>query len=407
MQGILSGLRVIEGSAFVAAPSAGMSLAQMGADVIRFDPIGGGLDYTRWPITKDGVSLYWAHLNKGKRSIQIDIGSEAGREIAATLICAPGKDAGLFITNFLAAGWLAYDGLKAKREDLIMLNITGDPDGGTAVDYTVNSATGFPFLTGHETDDTPVNNILPAWDLLCGQSAVVGLLAAERHRQRTGEGQYIRLPLSDVAFAATANLGNFAEYEVEGIERPRTGNDIYGAYGHNFRTADFRQIMIVVVSNRQWKSLVKVTDLSDAMQRIETKTGRDLGKDWDRYEARAEINAVIELWCSTRTLEQIREAFEGSGVMWGPYQTIAQAVNEDWRVSEKNDLFAKVDQPDIGPVLTPRSPIGFTAPANLDPVKAPRLGANTDEILADVLGLGSGEIGRLHDQGTVAGPASK
>ena len=87
---VLSGLRVIEGSAFVAAPSAGMTLAQQGADVIRFARIGGGLDYTRWPITSDGKSLYWHGLNKGKRSIAVDIRSPRGRELITALICAPG-----------------------------------------------------------------------------------------------------------------------------------------------------------------------------------------------------------------------------------------------------------------------------------------------------------------------------
>ena len=78
MTGILAGMRVVEGSAFVAAPLGGMTLAQLGADVIRFDPIGGGLDYNRWPITDEGKSLFWPGLNKGKRSIQIDLGTGAG-----------------------------------------------------------------------------------------------------------------------------------------------------------------------------------------------------------------------------------------------------------------------------------------------------------------------------------------
>ncbi len=100
MNGILTGLRIVEGSAFVAAPLSGMTLAQLGADVIRFDPIGGGLDYRRWPITKDGKSLFWAGLNKGKRSIAVDINSPEGRELVTRLICLPGENTGLFLTNF-------------------------------------------------------------------------------------------------------------------------------------------------------------------------------------------------------------------------------------------------------------------------------------------------------------------
>ena len=104
MQSILSGLRIVEGSAFIAAPSAGMTLAQLGADVIRFDMIGGGIDYRRWPVSAQGKSLYWHSLNKGKRSIAVDFRHPEGRELLARIITASGEDAGLFVTNFPARG---------------------------------------------------------------------------------------------------------------------------------------------------------------------------------------------------------------------------------------------------------------------------------------------------------------
>ena len=91
MTGILAGLRIVEGSAFIAAPLGGMTLAQLGADVIRFDDIKGGLDNDRWPITKDGRSIYWAGLNKGKRSIAVDLRNPKGRELPFDLAwsCRP------------------------------------------------------------------------------------------------------------------------------------------------------------------------------------------------------------------------------------------------------------------------------------------------------------------------------
>ncbi|MGE0725389.1 MAG: CoA transferase, partial [Alphaproteobacteria bacterium] len=217
MVGILSGMRIVEGSAFVAAPLGGMTLAQLGADVIRFDPIGGGLDYRRWPVTDKGDSLFWAGLNKGKRSIQIDLRSAEGRELAQALVTAPGEGAGLFLTNFPATGWLDYARLKAGRADLVMLNIVGHFDGSSAVDYTVNCGIGVPMMTGNGRIDAPVNHVLPAWDIATGLSAAIGLLAAERHRRMTGEGQLVRLALSDVAIAAVGALGMIAETEVNGV----------------------------------------------------------------------------------------------------------------------------------------------------------------------------------------------
>ncbi len=143
-QGILSGLTLVEGSAFVAAPLGGMMLAQLGADVIRFDQLGGGLDYRRWPLADNGDSLFWAGMNKGKRSLEVDLSSERGRELVTACIAA----AGAFLTNFPARGWLAYESLAARRADLIMVLLTGNRDGTSEVDYTVNPATGFPWATG-------------------------------------------------------------------------------------------------------------------------------------------------------------------------------------------------------------------------------------------------------------------
>eukprot|EP00481_Brizalina_sp_1-RS-2013_P003638 TRINITY_DN9990_c0_g1_i1.p1 TRINITY_DN9990_c0_g1~~TRINITY_DN9990_c0_g1_i1.p1 ORF type:complete len:153 (+),score=15.00 TRINITY_DN9990_c0_g1_i1:25-483(+) len=138
--GILAGLRVVEVSAFVAAPSAGLALAQMGAEVIRIDDIRGGLDYRRWPVTEDNTSLFWQGLNKSKRSVAIDIRRPEGRELARSIICASGEDAGILLTNFPPKGWLDYDSLREARQDLIQLTVMGNRHGDSAVDYTVNPA---------------------------------------------------------------------------------------------------------------------------------------------------------------------------------------------------------------------------------------------------------------------------
>src|SRR5664280_2694140 len=190
--GLLTGMRVVEGSAFVAAPLGGMTLAQLGADVIRFDQIGGGLDRARWPLAHDGQSLFWAGLNKGKRSIALDLSTPAGRELAVALVTAPGPDGGLFLTNFPARGWLSYERLCARRTDLVMVALTGNPDGTSEVDYTVNPATGFPLATGPRDYVGPLNSVLPAWDSAVGTWAAGGLLAAERRRTATGQGELVR-----------------------------------------------------------------------------------------------------------------------------------------------------------------------------------------------------------------------
>jgi 2-methylfumaryl-CoA isomerase len=402
MTHILSGLRVVEGSAFIAAPSAGLALAQLGADVIRFDPIGGGLDYGRWPIDAKGNSLYWAGLNKGKRSIQIDLKRREGRELAQRLITAPGQNAGLFLTNFPAAGWLDYDELRKRRPDLVMVNIMGNRDGSSEVDYTVNPATGIPHLTGPDGYREPVNHVLPAWDLITGMNAAFGLLAAERRRRETGEGQLVKVALSDVAFATMGNLGFIAEEQVNREEREPVGNDLFGAFGRDFGARDGRRVMIVAITGRQWRALVEALDLQPHVTALEARLGFNLDDEGARFRMRDEIARMIQPWCAARTLDEISAVLTPAGVSWGPYQTVRQALAEDARISAASPLFAEVAHPAIGQVLTPRTPLDFSRAEARQPAAAPKLGAHTDEVLAGVLGLSDSEIGKLHDGGVVA-----
>ena len=134
--GPLAGMRVIEVSSFVAAPLGGMTLAQLGAEVIRVDPAGGGPDIRRWPVTHEQTSLYWAGLNKGKKSVTMDFRSPQARETLRALIC----DAGIVLTNAVGRDWLSYESLAPARPDLIHVQVEGKHDGSPAVDYTVSNA---------------------------------------------------------------------------------------------------------------------------------------------------------------------------------------------------------------------------------------------------------------------------
>jgi 2-methylfumaryl-CoA isomerase len=404
IEGILEGLRVVEGSAFVAAPLGGMTLAQLGADVIRFDQIGGGLDQGRWPLAVDGQSLFWAGLNKGKRSVQLDLHRPEGRELVEALIGAPGPDGGLLLTNFPARGWLAYESMRKHREDLIMVALSGNRDGTSEVDYTVNPATGFPWATGPRNLAEPLNSVLPAWDVAMGTLAAVGMLAAERHRSRTAEGQLVGLSLSDVAFAMVGNLGRIAEATLGGRDQPKDGNYLYGAFGHDFETRDGRRAMVVALTGRQWRALQETCGIVEACRSIEAATGRDLDTETGRYEERELIAAILRPWFAARDLAEIGAAFEGTGVSWGPYQTFRQLVAEDPRVSEANPMFQRVEHPGVGTYLMPGSPLDFSRVDRVPVRRAPRLGEHTDEVLGELLGLGEAEIGRLHDLGVIAGP---
>ena len=399
--GILAGLRVVEVSAFVAAPSAGLALAQMGAEVIRIDDIRGGLDYRRWPVTEDNTSLFWQGLNKNKRSVAIDIRKPQGRELARSIICASGEDAGILLTNFPPRGWLDYESLREAREDLIQLTVMGNRHGGSAVDYTVNPAIGVPMFSGPEEHAGPVNSVIPAWDCITGQMAVTGLLAAERHRRRTGEGQHIKLALEDVAMATMGTLGFIAEAEL-GVDRERSGNYLYGAFGRDFVSADGVQFMLVGLTPKQWRGLCSATGLGAEMEHLAQIRGLHFSREGDRYEARREIAALIESWVATRNIDEIDAAFAAENVCWSRYQSVKEMVLNDPACSEENPLFVRREQAGIGEMLMPGSPLEFTGLDRESSAGAPGLGEHTDQVLSELLNLSPGEIGRLRDQKLVS-----
>lgn len=403
MNRILDGMRVVEGSAFVAAPLAGMTLAQMGADVIRFDRLQGGLDAERWPVTKAGKSLFWAGLNKGKRSLAVDMTTPEGREILTRLICRPGEDAGIFLTNLRLRGWMSYEGLKQHREDLIMMAVLGDRHGGPQVDYTVNPAVGFPMATGPEGSTEPVGHALPAWDCITGQQAAMAIIAADRHRRKTGKGQLIELALKDTALAMLGNLGIIAEASINGSDRPKMGNSLFGAYAQDFLCQDGHRVMVVALTDRQWRNLKAATGAEANITDLAQRLNADLDQEGERFIHRHAITALLKPYFEARTLSDVAISLAGSDVTWSQYRTFKQAVEEDADLSLDNPMFAMLNQPGIGSYLMPGSPINFMGVDRLAPAPAPILGEHTLEILTEI-GFSNSEIATLHDTKVVASP---
>lgn len=378
--GVLSGLRVVEVSAFVAAPFAAATLAGMGADVIRVEQLGGGIDASRWPLHK-GRSLYRAGLDQGKRSLAVDLRSERGQDLVAELICGGGESGGIVITNLGARGWMAYDRLRQRRPDLVMVLIEGSPGGGAAVDYTVNAATGFPWITGPEGLSGPVNHVLPAWDITTGALAASAVLAAERHRRLTGEGQLVELALSEVAIAVAGHLGLLAEAKLIAEPRGRFGNDLYGSYGRDFQTADGRYVMVCALTPRQWKSLGEATGLTPDFAALETRHSIDFADESERFRHRREISDLLEPWVASRTLAEVAALFDAAGVLWGPYRTFKQLVAEEPAAARPA-----------------ASPIAFAASPRSAAPQAPAIGADTEEILINELELDHAQVAELRTQ---------
>lgn len=376
---ILAGLRVVELTAFVAAPLCGATLASLGADVIRVDPPGGGIDIGRWPL-HSGHSLYWAGLNQGKRSVTIDMRGDAGREQLARLITAPGDGGGIFLTNLPIAEWNSFETLSRRRSDLIMIVISGRRDGAPAVDYTVNASLGFPYVTGPEGYEGPVNHVLPAWDVATGYLAATAILAADRHRRLTGEGQLIELSLADVGLSVASHLGLLAEAQLIDVPRARFGNYVFGTFGRDFTTHDGHAVIVLALTPRQWRSLGDATGLTEKFDAAAKAVGLDFRDEGDRWRGREEISAELAAWIADRDFSEVSGSFERAGVLWGPYQTFKDVVA---REAAESPMSADVEHPAIGRYLAMGSPLRFSKVSNLPAVRAPVLGEQTAEVLQE------------------------
>jgi 2-methylfumaryl-CoA isomerase len=391
----LAGVRIVEISSFVAVPLAGMTLSQLGAEVVRVDPIGGAADYHRWPLTDGGDSIYWAGLNKGKRSVAADVRSPEGQQLVQRLVA----EAGVLITNVAGRQWHSYEVLSGLRPDLIHVEVSGRADGGTGVDYTVNAGLGFPMVTGPAQLATPVNHVLPAWDVSCGLYVALAVSAALRQRDSTGEGVRISIPLENVALATAGNLGFLTEVMINGTGRERLGNTLYGTYGQNFTSSDGVGFMLVALTGRHFRDLTEVTGTTKAVAALAEAFGADFTDEGQRYTHRDALTGLFTLWFSEHTAEEVSAALSGTSVLWERYRSFAEVAVNDRVVA--NPLFTPLEQPRIGTYLAPGLPVsigGQYPPA----VPAPALGDDTIAVLADHLGLGADEIAALIESGTVA-----
>ncbi|GAA4552974.1 CoA transferase [Pseudonocardia xishanensis] len=390
----LEGLQVVECASFVAGPTGGMTLAQLGASVIRIDPLGGGSDHLRWPVDRAGESFYWASLNKGKRSVAVDMRSDEGRELVVSLVAA----AGVLVDNVVGRRWMSHEALTARRADLIHVRVQGYPDGRPAVDYTVNAEVGIPQITGTEETAAPVNHVLPAWDLVTGLSVSTAVLAALYSRASTGRGTFVELALSDVALAGVANLGWLSEAAERGTERPRHGNHVYGSFGVDFACSDGQRVMVVALTPGQWSALTSVTGTNEVFAALEQALSADLTEEAERYRLRDTIAAVLKPWFLARDSKTVSDELDAARVLWGRYQGMTDVVTA--HRTGAHPVLADLTLQDGTSGITARSPIRFDGEHG-DAGATPILGRETDEVLTEVLGLSDRELAGLHDRGVV------
>jgi 2-methylfumaryl-CoA isomerase len=397
----LAGIRIIELSSFVAAPLAGMTLRQLGAEVYRVDPPGGGPDIDRWPVTDNGVSLYWAGLNKGKRSLEVEVRTPEGRAIVRDLVAHSAPRSTVVLTNAVGRPWLSRESLQEVCADVIVVEIAGERDGSPAVDYTVNAAMGFPLVTGPAESTSPVNHVLPAWDIACGLFAAVGAIAAVHRRELTGQGETVRIALADVALSLAGSLGFLAEAQINSFDRPRIGNHLYGTFANDFACADGRRLMVVTLTPRHWRDLVEITGIDAAVIALESGLGVSFEDESTRFHHREVLAALMRPWFESVDFANAAARLRSSAVLWAPYRTFFEVIRD--LEANPSPLVSTVNQPGVGAYLSPAGPIAGAWATSAEP--SPRLGQDTERILHEVLGLDQKRIQELAASGIIAGVA--
>jgi 2-methylfumaryl-CoA isomerase len=276
--------------------------------------------------------------------------------------------------------------------------VEGRSNGAPAVDYTINAEVGVPLMTGPQDSAAPVNHVVPAWDLVTGALAASAVTAALLRRSMSGEGSEVGIALADVALACVGNMGWLAEADIASEARQRHGNHMFGSFGVDFETKDHRRVMVVALTEGQWRALVTVTETGDLFEALETLLDADLQLESDRYRLRETIAAVLRPWFAQRMFTEVTALLDSAKVLWSPYLDMAEVAD---RARSSSGGFARtVDQPGIGAMLSTGSPLRWGA-ARVAAAPAPGLGADTEQVLTELLGLDTASVGRLAQQGVI------
>jgi crotonobetainyl-CoA:carnitine CoA-transferase CaiB-like acyl-CoA transferase len=407
MAGPLEHIRVLELSRVLAGPWAAQTLADLGASVIKVEkPVVGDDTRTYAPpyaATSDGgqssESAYFLSTNRGKRSVTIDFIHPEGQRLVQAL--AAKSD--VFIENFKVGGLakygLDYPSLKPLNPGLVYCSITGFGQTGPyrhkpGYDFMIQGIGGLMSITG-EPDQRPGGGPMKVGvavaDVFTGLYATIAILGALSHRDRTGAGQHIDLALLDTQVAVLANQA--MNYLVTGVAPQRLGNAHPNIVPYQVFAASDGHIIVAVGNENQYARLCEV------IGRPDLASDEHFATNAARVNNRDELIAALGGIFLMRTMRQWLDALERAGVPCGPINTIAD-VFADPQVQARG-MRLDLPHPALGSVPSVANPIRYSATPISYRSAPPMLGADTDEILRDILGIAPAEIARMRKAGIV------
>jgi CoA:oxalate CoA-transferase len=389
MAGPLKGIRVLDLTRILAGPYATMILRDLGAEVIKIEQPGVGDEARDFGPFKNDFSLYFMSVNRGKKSVTLNLKAPRGKELFLELV----KGSDILVENFRPGTMeklgLGYESLKAHHPSLLYAACSGFGQTGPyamrgAYDMIIQGMGGIISITG-EPDRPPVRVGTSIGDITSALFTAIGILSALRHRDQTGEGQLIDVGMLDCQVAILENA--MVRYFSTGdIPRPLGRRHPAITPFEVFESAD-GYVVIAIGNNELWRKFCEHVNHPELIdnERFHTNALRT-----ENHESLFPI--LAEIMCR-RTTDAWVEALEEVGVPCGPVNTIDKVVNDPQVLAR--DMIAEVEHEVTGTVQIPGIPIKLSeTPGQID-APAPNLGEHTSEVLTGLLGLEAEEVNQL------------
>lgn len=386
----------------LAGPWSGQMLADLGAEVIKVERPGAGDDTRAWgpPFLKDKngenskESGYYLGVNRGKKSITVDISKPRGQDIIKALA----KDADIILENYkvgtLERYQLDYDSIRKINEKIIYCSITGFGQTGPksnqlAYDFLIQAMGGLMSVTG-EKDQNPGGGPqkvgIPIIDLITGSYATIGILAALASREVTGQGEYIDMSMLDVQVGLLSNQA--MNYLMTGKTPLRNGNAHPNIQPQDVFKCSDGQIVLAVGNDSQFEKLCEALELTELCNDQRFKTNAQ------RIKNLLELRSLLDQAFIKNSRSYWTQKMQDAEVPCGPINSIAEALNDPQIVHRQ--MVRELDHPISGKVPQVMTPFHFTNSSIKVDQAPPLLGQHTLSILSD-LGLSDDEIQKLKD----------
>ncbi|MEJ8848355.1 CoA transferase [Variovorax rhizosphaerae] len=393
--GALHGLRILDLTRVLAGPFCTMMLADMGAEVIKIEQPGKGDDTRHFAPFQNGESAYYMNLNRGKKGVTLDLKGQ-GRDMFLDLV----KTADVVVENYRPGTMdklgLGYETLKEINPGLVYAAVSGFGDTGPyrlrpGYDIIAQAMGGLMSTTGWPGGE-PTRSGTAMGDVLAGLSVTIGLLAALRHRDQTGEGQKVDVALVDSVVASLEIITQI--YLADGRVPERIGNRYESCYPYDSFAARDGSVVIAAANDKLWRLVcgaIGQPALADDA-RFDTNA--------KRVERHAEIKPLIEAWTRKRGIDDIVEAMLAVGVPASPINTVDRLVDCP-HIAGAREMFVDVEHPTAGKTKLTGAHIKLSAtPARLRSA-APRLGEHNDSVFGGLLGLPSDRLQALRSEGVI------